>query len=500
MVMIDALHITDIDNPIVCLERDKNAVYPTEKYFFSPSKDYPEYPFTDVAPEKNGVYALVRRSLKDLGMDEENYGTPSWNPLKQMLHPGQTVVVKPNFVMHENENRRDHSMECLVTHPSCIRAIVDYCVIALTRKDGVLDGKIIIADAPMQGCKFDDLVQKVHLDALLSFYKNKEIAVSLIDLRQYQTTFNRNKVITGKRYTDSRGVIVHLGNKSMHCKSECNGQYQVSDYDQKETLAYHHGNVHDYELAEEVLRADLLINFSKPKTHRLAGITGALKNMVGAAYNKATLPHRTAGAKSEGGDAYLYRNWMKKVADCALTAKIRAENHGNIALATMLRYCYGVFLVAGRALGKDHYYIGSWYGNDTIWRTMVDLNYAVTYADKNGILHNEPQRKILYLADMITAGQRNGPVSPEPKQLGIICGAFDGAAIDSTICRIMGFQPEKIPYLRAIWNGDTWMEYREPLIVSNQEHYNGKLNSVDFPQSWRFLPHDAWKDVLGELK
>lgn len=485
----------------VSLQYKEGAGYPGFEENFSPSSGYPEYPFleADIARYgKNDVYELVRNSLNALNLDVEHFGTPDWNPLGEMLRPGQTVVIKPNMVMDHNDNKavQANAMECLVTHPSCVRAIVDYCVIAL-REDGEVKGRIIVADAPMQGCKWDVLVHKMHYDGLILFYKNHGIQVELQDLREYETIVDRNSVLVDRKYTKSKGTVVHLGEKSMHYHSGSNEQYRVTDYDEAETMNHHHGEVHDYEVSSTVLQADLLINFSKPKTHRLAGITAALKNMVGATYNKATLPHRTAGSKEEGGDAYLHKSWLKSKSEEALNRKVHAEEKGQLLKATLLRYVYGGFLVAGRTLGKDKYYIGSWYGNDTIWRTVIDLNYIVNFADRDGNLHDDRQRNILYLGDMIIAGEHNGPVSPEPKSLGVILAALDGGVFDKTVCHIMGFEEEKIPELRGMREGKTFYPPWAPVIFSNVQAWNEKqLDEIQFPKQWKFVPHDAWKDVL----
>ena len=41
------------------------------------------------------------------------------------------------------------------------------------------------------------------------------------------------------------------------------------------------GTVQEYCISEACLEADVIINLPKPKTHRKAGFTGALKNMIG---------------------------------------------------------------------------------------------------------------------------------------------------------------------------------------------------------------------------
>lgn len=487
---------------LVYLFKTDNQKYPEKN--FNPDTIYPEYIFSDkeINSEKNPAYEGVRSCLYGLGLDKDNYGTNKWNPLGDLVKPGQTIVIKPNLVMDINENKsvQENAMECLITHPSCIRAITDYCIKALLNEHDEIYGRIVIADAPMQGCDFDNLKRKMHLNELISFYQREGFDIELIDLRQYQSHFNpTTKVIDKKVFTTAKGVTVHLGDKSMHSKAPGNEKYQVSDYERNETMLHHHGNVHDYEVSETILEADLLINFSKPKTHRLAGITAALKNMVGATYNKATLPHRKAGAIKEGGDAYQHKNWFKKMADMALTLKIRAENKKQYFIALFYRLCYGAFLIIGRKFGKDNYYIGSWFGNDTIWRTVVDLNYIVSFADKRGKLQDVSQRNILYLGDMIIAGEGNGPVKPEPKKLGIILGSMNGASFDKTVCKVMGFPEEKIPMIVSLNKNETFMNTEACQIKSNSKVYEGDLEKIIFPKEWKFKPHEGWQKVLGGI-
>ena len=327
---------------------------------------------------------------------------------------------------------------------------------------------------------------------MIDFYKGQGITVELKDFRQYQSKFNANKVIVDKKYNDTQGIVVHMGAKSQHMGSNSNGIYQVSDYDKADTAAFHHDAVHDYEINRDILQADVVINLCKPKTHRLAGITAAMKNMVGITYNKACLPHRSAGSVEERGDAYQHKCFLKRVADDALTRKIRAENAGKYGYATILRYVYGVSLVLARKFGKDTYYIGSWYGNDTIWRTICDLNYIVRYADKDGVLHTDPQRQMLNFGDMIIAGERNGPVSPSPKMLGAVIASEDPAAFDVTLCKLMGFPFEKIPLARNLITGKTIILYTTPEVIINGTN-SVSLDNIKFPEEWKFEPHDAWK-------
>ncbi|SFB14023.1 hypothetical protein SAMN05216587_11543 [Selenomonas ruminantium] len=62
---------------------------------------------------------------------------------------------------------------------------------------------------------------------------------------------------------------------------------------------------------------------------------------------------------------------------------------------------YRQSLQKGQLEEGEKYWNGSWYGNDTIWRTIADLNHILYYANKEGKLQEKRQRKVLIVADMI---------------------------------------------------------------------------------------------------
>ena len=91
---------------------------------FHPSERYPELAFREVSRQPNLPYAKLRQLLRDLDYDAQRYGTSSWNPFGAIISPGQTVVLKPNFVLSFNAS--GGSVFAMVTHPSILRALVDY--------------------------------------------------------------------------------------------------------------------------------------------------------------------------------------------------------------------------------------------------------------------------------------------------------------------------------------------------------------------------------------
>ena len=68
---------------------------------------------------------------------------------------------------------------------------------------------------------------------------------------------------------------------------------------------YHTEGHHRYGINKTVLEADVIINLCKPKSHRKAGYTAALKNYIGICSRKISIPHNVMGNEKEGGDTYF---------------------------------------------------------------------------------------------------------------------------------------------------------------------------------------------------
>lgn len=479
----------------------KTLSYPDNTYDFSPSVQYPEYPWEKkyISKEENPVYDLVRECLHLSGCDSEHYGTSEWNPLGVFIQPGQTVLIKPNWVENKNSNKEVHdNLACLVTNPSVVRAVLDYVYIAL--KD---TGRVILADAPMQQCDIQDMFRIVGYDKLFSFYQDKlKKNIEIYDLRKYSVSVLSRGVYSAPTMTENSpgSVIVHLDSHSLHAENDkYNPIYKVSDYKKQDTAFYHHDTLHTYEISKAPIMADVIINIPKPKTHRLAGMTAAIKNMVGITYDKACLPHRKEGDKESGGDTYMkksiWKNWMQYF-DEKMTISSKSGNFMSTwVYDKIMKICY----IMGCITTGDKYRIGSWYGNDTIWRTSIDLNYILLHADKGGVIHDEIQRKVITIADMIVSGQGSGPVAPHPKPLGLIMMTDNSLLFDRVMCEVMGFDKNKI---EMFCNS---LAYRHMGYKSESEmekeivNYNGSevaLKDFKPKQEWKFDAHPCWKDHI----
>ena len=277
---------------------------------------------------------------------------------------------------------------------------------------------------------------------------------------------------------------------------------RITNYDPRILPKHHKGEIQEYYISEYALKADVIINMPKPKAHRKAGMTGALKNFIGVNIRKEFLPHHTLGSVESGGDEYLKKNIFHAFQSKLLDKKNILESEGDFHYARMLRYPIRALSAVIKLMGPS-YSEGSWYGNDTISRTILDVNRAVLYANKDGVICDAPQRKIIILADMIISGEGEGPLLPSPKPVGMILAGTNSVCFDEVASTIMGFDFKKIPAITrardakgrlALGNGET------AVISSNSSKYNGKstdmLNKSDLLY---FKPSSGWKGHIEKI-
>lgn len=487
---------------MISIVRGKNIGYPDKKDLFRPDKSYPEYLFdNDISEFPNRIYQLVRENFILREMDYENRETAAWNPLKDFVHPGDYVVLKPNMVMDHNPS--GDGVECLYTHPSVVAAVLDYVFIALKGT-----GFIVIGDAPMQECNFEKLIKESGYGLLLDYYTHKiaekrwQIQLRLEDFRGFRSAVKYG-VHIGEKASAERGMVIDLGTESEFSiyEKEHLERLRITNYNPEILAAHHTPDKHEYYISEDILRADVVINMPKPKTHRKAGVTIALKNLVGINVRKEYLPHHCVGAKDSGGDEYnrssLLKMWKSRLLD-------RINYHQTIGSyqkafwELWLRRFMTVFI----RLSKDQTWEGSWYGNETISKTIADLNKILVYADKEGELQDSPQRKCFIVADMMISGEKEGPVMPNAKPLGIIAMGDQPVCFDEAIATLMGMDIKKIPVLRQTRNltGKRILVQKQDKakILSNVGQWDGKyIDQLNKGDLLRFVPSGGW---LGHIE
>jgi uncharacterized protein (DUF362 family) len=429
-------------------------LYPT-RVPFHPSEGYPEYPFSPyVSPEKNYVYEGIRQLFCLLGLDRDRYGTKDWNPLGGLIEPGMTVVLKPNFVLSRHKQGRD--LYSIITHPSVLRAVIDYAWIALRGH-----GQIIIADAPQYDCDFRELVKATRLDEVIDFHSHFQgPAVNLWDLRRYWSRGKHFSSMLEALPGDPQGTLtVNLGRHSELYHSPHPEKLYGAVYHRSETIAHHNGEIQEYEVANTIMNADVVISIPKLKVHKKVGVTLNAKGLVGICTNKNYLVHYKIAPPSRGGDQYP-DGLFNPVEETLIKTERWMYDHLLAPRSRILEYfhrsIYSLHNRTTRRLGlkvsedKRQMDAGNWYGNDSAWRMTVDLMKLFRFADRRGQLQATQQRRMFSVIDGIIGGDNMGPLTPDPVPSGTLVAGENWLAVDLVATRLMGFDPLKLRLYQAL--------------------------------------------------
>lgn len=481
------------------LEERRIAIYQGAPHYataapFHPATVFPEAPFPLTGYEPNPAYAGVRSAFALLGLDEHRFGTALWNPLGALVRPGDHVVLKPNFIAHGRQERTAEWLQ-IVTHPSVIRAVLDYVYLAL---QGV--GRVTIIDGPQADSDFDEIRRRTSLDALAAFFNARGLNVAIVDLRPEKRHQKQGVTAARDRLAgDPAGYTrIQLDGSSEFTGYALNGRFYGADYDMADTAAFHHGSHHSYVLSRTVLGADVLINLPKMKTHKKAGVTLSLKNMVGINGYRNCLPHHTVGTPEEGGDEFPFTSLSNRVQSRGIVAvkRVLAAQKGCGGFVPRLAFAAGrhIFGDTARVVRS-----GNWYGNDTMWRTVLDLNKALFHFDERGEVRSKPLR-YLSVVDGIVAGDGDGPVAADAKPCGVIVAGANPIAVDTVCAVIMGLDYEKIRCLERAWSVQSLplvSSTRADLqITSNVPEWQGGLNALTTAGHLAFRPHFGWRNAI----
>lgn len=391
------------------------------------------------------------------GMDRDNslsralrglwsaWGKDPANPFGDWVRPGGKVVIKPNWVMDNNPN--GHSLDSLVTHTSLIRQVVEDAATALQGQ-----GCIVIGDSPLQQCKFPNLLKGIRIEEALESVRQRYPNLR-INVEDWRLTLIEGAVSIDNWTPDggqsqrldydtlrAKGYeLVDLGTNSfLEEIADFSSRFRVTCYPPELMGEHHRPGKHEYLVTNRIFDADLVVNLPKMKTHIKAGLTGALKNLVGINGHKEYLPHHVVGSYHEGGDCYCRPNRFSRMFD-----QLYDRYWGRVrTLSTVKRRAYGTALrllwFASRATGGDGISAGSWSGNETIWRMTLDLNHILYGSERSA-------RHILTLADGVIAGENEGPLRPTPKPAGLLIAAHNPAHVDAVMAKFMGYSIARVP-------------------------------------------------------
>jgi uncharacterized protein (DUF362 family) len=481
--------------------RDMELAYPGFPY--DPPENYPEFEPGGNDPG-NRVYARVRELLLNLGLDSAKYGTSAWNPLRKLIQPGQTVAIKPNWVI--DRNPKDKNTDSLITHTSVIRVLLDYVCLALDYR-----GKVVIADAPLQSCNFARLLKLNRAAELVKIYSRKfdDMEFSIVDLRKTVLKSGRTKKHLKSNQEDQAGdprgySLVDISTDSLLMDLiDRYERFRVTCYDHRLLNSHHNPQKNEYLVANSILEADTVINIGKMKCHKKAGLTGAMKNLIGINGHKEYLPHHITGSIANGGDQYIFPSILKAIYNRVYDYYWSLNSNGSRLKNRLMGNLVVTLGRLAKLLARDDNLEGSWYGNETIPRTTVDLNnIAYFYNRETGKLDSECQRQSLHIIDGIVAGEGNGPVTPSAKAAGILIAGFNPAPVDQAMARLMGYDPRKIGTLTYAMNHEkSCLRHNQDTGNYEEVNFNGKrrrtddLPNLDFikPKYWNQAEYDSFQ-------
>jgi uncharacterized protein (DUF362 family) len=413
-----------------------------------------------------------------------------------LIKPGDYVVLKPNWI-RESHISRENEWEQVITHPTVVTAVFRKVVDKLQGK-----GRISVIDGPETASSFKKILSYYPIDEWKEVSNKAGITIEIIDLRDDEWVNRGNVTIERKKLPgDPRGnVTVNLKEDASEFDNHRpkNGYYGA-DSNITETNKAHNGIDNLYRVSKTIIEADVFINLPKLKTHKKAGITSCLKNLVGINTYKNYLPHNSIGTTVDGGDQFPEKNTKS-----AIESSLMPFIHQHILTSTILSRLFEPVMSMGKKIFGDNSKIirgGSWYGNDTLWRMVLDLNKVLFYANPDGSLREdnlESRKKYIAVVDGIIGGEGNGPKAPDAKKLGrVFCGT-DPVAVDAVSSVFIGFDPQKIPSIKNAFEIKKYqiVDFEFNCILAKLDEGDYSLYDIPSKHIKKFEPHHGWKDHI----
>ena len=411
------------------------------------------------------------------------------------INPGETVVLKPNFVK-ESVYGNEESWEHVITSRKVIEIVSEYVGSKLNGS-----GKIIVCDAPQTDSSFDKIIKLVGLEEIAQKIRKKhKIEFEILDMRDFEWVSEQEVIVERKdlKGDPSGKVAFNLGRQSLFYGHSGEGKYYGADYDQGAINKHHRGETQEYLISMTPIIADVFINLPKLKTHKKTGVTLSLKNLVGINADKNWLPHHTDGSPENGGDQYPSLTLQKKI-ESFLTKSMRY-------FALKVPFLGKVIAKKMRSTGEKIFGDGStvirsgnWYGNDTTWRMVLDLNRCLLYGDRNGNI-SENRKRYYTVIDGIVGMEGNGPMHGTPKDCGVIIAGEDPVATDAVAATLMGYDWKKIPVIKEAFSmKELPITETDPYsieIKSDVPGLAGSLKDLQKKRHFNFEPHFGWKNHI----
>jgi uncharacterized protein (DUF362 family) len=265
--------------------------------------------------------------------------------IDKIVNRGDSVLIKPNLVVDRTGESGN------VTHFSLVEALIELCYEAGASQIFVGDGSAHVETyEAFVASGMKDIVDKMRLDG---------IPVEFVDLN-----YDKNP--------------------------------NIGDFDAVNLGEYSLNKGFIYRVAHTVLEADVIISVAKLKNHNGAGITVALKNMIGVA---------------PGG----YYGFPKKQGNRDVLPHFSNDLWDSLSIY------------------------------DLVWRTIIDLNRIV----RGNYPGSTKKRRYLAVVDGVVRGayDKRSKALPlwNPVKVGVIIAGTDAVAVDTVSAKIMCCRPDKIP-------------------------------------------------------
>ena len=434
--------------------------------------------------------ATISRAVDRLG-SLLGWANEQKGPLGGLIPPGARVLIKPNYVLHHNQSTG--GMDPMITHQFVVQAVVN----AALQTDAA---EVLVGDAPIQTCDFDTLLETTGLGSWAEAAMKADARFKGVkDFRRTTAQYvNGVRVAEENKLPEDHFVLFDLASESLlEPITDDTDDFRVTCYDPRLMAKTHGKGRHRYLIARDVLDADVVINLPKLKTHKKAGITCALKNLIGINGNKEYLPHHRIGGTELGGDCYPGNSRVKRMLEYA------ADQQNLTDSGTKGRIWGGVATQLNRVLhlmGDNVGIEGSWSGNDTIWRTGLDLNRILLYGNADGSMAGVPQRRVVHVADAIIAGQGDGPLSPQPLPLGLLFAGNNAACMDWLGALLLGYDPQLLPIVREAFGSFRWpiSTARPQEITLSGDWGTGKIDRV-MRETPPVVHPFGWRDAAAAM-
>ena len=408
------------------------------------------------------------------------------------IHPGDWVVIKPNMVKQYKET--DHKeWRSVITDGGLIRQVCEYVCEHLKGH-----GRVTICDAPQTDSSFSRMAELLGLAAIArDCVKRFAVAVEVVDLRNEEWV-SREGIITERHKLDGdpNGVVrFDLGRASLFHRHPGEGRYYGADYDAGVVNSHHHGDIQEYLVCGTPIRADVFINMPKLKTHKKTGVTLSMKNLVGINADKNWLPHHTEGSPASNGDEYPdltpLRRIEQKSVKFARSLALNVPSLGPMLARRMRRAGTKAFGGGDKVIRS-----GNWYGNNTTWRMVLDLNRCLLFGQPDGSLRTSVPKRYYSVVDGVIGMEGMGPMQGDPINSGVVLVGTDPVAVDAVAARVMGFDWRKIPMIREAFGLTTLpitaLKPEEIQIAGDVPEWRGGLESMGSRKFLAFRPHFGW--------